>query len=460
MKRTVIFISLLVTGLSFCFADFNSFNIPDSTEIRLSVAESWFYDDVSDLREKRAELRKNKIGQNFQIRMEETESSFAVIVAPQMKLDVDLYTEHGVVQQTLDQYPGDACGSWELIRNIRTGKPERIRVYFSNNNEMYIQFSPDYESTNGNKTLADFVICGLYASRAVPLGIPFETLYTASFQDILRITGNSLPWKYADTQKGQFSSKMQMIGVLRKNQGRIVYLENSCYDENGKLIYISDGNPREIELDENTKDKILVDQFGYLKWIVDGLVEPVAGSKLYRNPLMVKTQEFNPVGLKGVRENTEDLSFSLDWCRNLAAAAVSIRTHRNYLWSEAGADVTIEPFSAEVTNQGITQTAGYLNNSGYQIEKLKPLLYVLASTEPTYCYLAAVKRPVKDGKNPEFFKFDQCAVIFPVYNENGQFLCTVFENGKELSLKDFTTKYKGCFVHLSRVLTESRFFPE
>jgi hypothetical protein len=455
MKKLSVFVSILTLALSFVSADFNRLSIPDSTEIRKAAAESWFYDDLTDLREKHKELRKNALGQEFQIRMEETDDSFAVVIAPQMKMEMDLFTENGTERRVVDEYPGDACGSWLLIRNSVTGKPEKIRIFFSNNSEIYVQFSP-----LGTKTVADYVVAGLYASRAVPVGIPFEQLYTASIQQILLSTENILPWKYADTRKGQFASKLQMIGVIRKNLKRIVYMPDSMYDEDGKPVYISTGKPRDSEVSVQIENPLTLDQAGFLKWIVDGLVYPVAGSRLYRNPLIVRTVEYNELGLKGVLSRTQELSFTLDWCRNLAAACLSVKAQRNYMWYDACTDVQIEPFSAEVTDKGITQTAGYLKNSGYEISKLKPLLYVLASTEPTYCYLAAIKSPVKDSKNPEHFTFNDCAVIFPLYNDDGQFNCVIFDNGQELNLSQFTAKYKGCFVHLSRILTETSFYPD
>lgn len=435
------------------FADFNEMNLPDSTEIRKAIAESWFYGDLKSIRQKYSEVRMNAIAEPFQVRMEETEGSFAIIVAPQVKLKMDFYTEDGVEQKIVDEYPGDAFGSWILSRNSLTGEGEWIRIYFSVNSEMYIQFAP-----NGNITLADFVIAGLYAAKGVPIGIPFEQLYTASFREILQATEKILPWKYADLKLGQFGSKLQMIGVIRKNLNRIHYSPASCYDENGELVDIFSGERRKVE----SKDFLELDSAGFLKWIADGLVEPVAGSHLYVKPLLVQTVEYEKIGLQAKLNQSLPLSFTLDWCRNLAAACLSIRSSRHYLWNDSHADVKIEPFSAEVTSQGITQTVGYIKDSGYEVEKLKPLLYVLASTEPTYCYLAAVKRPAKTSGNLplEYFVFDECAVIFPYYDKNGHFECAIFENGKELSLSQFVNKYKGCFVNLSRLLTENSFFPD
>lgn len=445
------------------FAQFNARSVPDSAEIRSAVKESWLYGDLGSLREKLMELRANAVGQEFQIRMEENDTSFAVIVAPQVKTEMDFYTENGIERRTVDEYPGDACGSWILMRSLLTGEPELIRIYFSANSDMYVQFRPD-----GRKCVADFVVSGLYASRASPVGIPFESLYTASFQQIFSITSYTLPWHLADSKQGQFGSKLQMIGVIRKNIGRFVYAQDTCQNEEGKSVSISTGDILDMSESEQkaeadgVENPVFGDQAGFVKWIVDGLVEPLAGSRLYREPLLARTVEYNATGLNGVLSQTEDLSFTLDWCRNLAAACLSIKTHRNYMWSEANTDVQTEPFSMSVSENGIVQTAGYLKDSGYQTEALRPLLFVLASAEPTYCYLAAVKRPFKpeNSASPDYFVFDQCAVIIPFFNDNGVFSCVVFENGQELSLKEFAAKYKGCFVHLSRVLTEDNFFLE
>lgn len=434
-------------------------NVPDSTQIRRECAQRWFFEDLNVLRQQRVELHSNEIGQEFQIRLEETDSSFAVIVAPKMLLETDFYTQNGIERRTVDDFPGDACGAWILFRNSISGNGEKLRIYFSANSSEYIEFEPDE-----NKTLADFVICGLYAAKGVTVGIPFEKLYEASFQQILLLTEQLLPWNYADIQKGQFDSKLQMIGVIRKNSGRIFYSADSCYDENGESIWISSGKKHSSEdflIKTEIENPLFLDSAGFLKWIVDGLVVPVNGSFLYRDPLMVKTVSYETTGRNGVLGQTMDISFTLDWCRNLSAACLSVKSHKKYMWNEANMDVQLDPFASEVSDDAASQVTGFIKNSGYAVKTLKPLLYVLASTEPAYFYLAAVKRPVKEVYgNAENFIFDQCAAIFPMYDKDGRFACVIFENGRELTLNEFVSKYEGSFVHLSRVLSEKEFYPQ
>ena len=199
---------------------------------------------------------------------------------------------------------------------------------------------------------------------------------------------------------------------------------------------------------------------GFVKWIVDGLVKPLNGSATYIEPLLRETTNPSPLGLAGIKGRSESLSYSLDWTRNLAAAKLSLQVQRKYLYEESGVDVKIEPFSAELSDKGITAVAGYIKDTGYEIKYLKPLLYVLAAEQPTYFYLAAIRRSVhpNDG-SPEFHVFDTSAAIFPYFDKSGQFGCTVFENGREMTLAQFTKKYPDCFIHLTRVLSSDRFSP-
>ncbi|MBQ3965648.1 MAG: hypothetical protein II684_02300 [Treponema sp.] len=457
MKKSTALIAILFSlCLTPLFAEYNRLNVPDSTIIRRAVADKWFEAPLSELRGFRSEIRTNEIGERFQVRLEETAFQYAIIVAPEIQMKVDYYTEKGMESRLVAEYPGDACGSWILYCDSSTGKATKIRWYITQNSDVYIQFTPDR-----NKTLGDFVIDNCYASRSVPVGILFNQLYTASFANVLQITENSFPWRYAEIHFGDYLPKMQMISIIRKNLSHISYAEDAAYDENGKPVRISDGHSRMVDASERENNMLSLSSAGFVKWIVDGLIEPVSGSGTFMKPLVQPTMIYDPLSYAGMKDESEGVSFMLDWTRNLAAARFSVQTHRNYRYEESGVDVSIEPFSSEMTDKGIMQTAGYIRNSGYAISRLRPVLYVLGVTEPTYCYLAAIRRRYVsvNGTAPELYKFDQTAVIFPYFDKNGRFAITVFENGTEVPYNTFVSKYKNSFVHLTRVLASEKFFP-
>lgn len=440
------------------FAQNNRLRVPDSSAIRRSVADTWFEQPLSVLRGNRTELRTNEISQVFQVRLEETHEIFSIIVAPEARLSVDLYTQDGIQRKTVSEYPADAPGGWILMRDSVTGKPICIRFYFAGDSDVFVQFSP-----GKSKTLADFMVGGCYAARGVPVGVPFEYFYTASFASVLSLTERSLPWGYADIHPEQYHGNLVMVNVIQKNAPRIRRVENGGYDENGKPVYVAGkdaGTARAVEGGDEENGVLSMSHTGFLKWVVDGLVKPLSGSATYVAPLLRPTTQLSPLGVSGIKSQTENLFYSLDWTRNLAAARMSVHARRNYLYEQSGVDVKIEPFSAEVGEKGIASVAGYVKNTGYEIRYIKPLLYILAASEPTYFYLAAVRRSVKPGDgSPEFKVFDSSAAVFPYFDKNGQFGCTVFENGEEMTLAQFTRKYPNCFVHLTRVLSSDRFAP-
>ncbi len=452
---SILFFACLILPLS---AQNNKLRVPDSSVIRKSIAERWFEEPLSAIRENRTELRTNGVGQVFQVRLEETRDIFSIIVAPETELAVDVYTQDGIQHKTVEEYPADASGSWVLMRDSVTGKPIRIRFYFAGDSDVYVQFSP-----SGNKTLADYVIDGCFVARGVQIGVPFDYFYTASFASVLSLTEKTLPWQYADIHPEQYHAKLVMINVIKKNLERIKQVENGGYDETEKPVFVAGknaGKERTVDSEDKKNDVLTLSHTGFLKWIVDGQIKVLSGSATYINPLLRPTTQVSPLGVSGIKGMSENLFYSLDWTRNLAAAKLSIQARKNYLYEDSGVDVKIEPFSAEVTEKGITSVAGYIKNSGYEVKYMKPLLYVLAATEPTYYYLAAVRRTVHpaDG-SPEFKVFDSSAAIFPYFDKDGQFGCTVFENGKEMTLTQFTKKYPNCFIHLTRVLSSERFNP-
>ena len=77
MKK--IFLFLISTLFSVClFAEYNRFNIPDSAEIRPLLVERWFEAPLSSLRFNVPEIYANKIGNKFQVRMEENDETFKI----------------------------------------------------------------------------------------------------------------------------------------------------------------------------------------------------------------------------------------------------------------------------------------------------------------------------------------------------------------------------------------------
>ena len=450
-------IFLIIAGLvlfSPLFARYNRLGIPDSSEIRDCLEEQWFTAPLSEVRQNQPEIRANDNGEKFQIRLEENESTFNVFVAPHAVIKVNVYSDKGMFTEEQDLYPGDAAGSWVLIRDKRTGKPMRIRYYFLKDSDVYVQFSPQ-----GKIALADLVIYGNYAARGVPTGMPFSKFYTASFEDVMNITETKLPWSYVLADPQIYHSMKQMAAVIRERLPFISVVNDAMYDENGDLVHISTGKKFEnIDESDKSEKKLLLSSAGFVKWIADGLVEPLSGGLLKRDPLIQETVFVKDNGRQGVLSQKYDLFFSLNWVRNLASAVISVYAGKIYLSNQSGVDVTINPFASSITDKGVANTVTFVENSGYTVRVLHSLLYVLAATEPGTFFLGAI-RGTDRTVTPEVMAFNECVVFFPYFQDDGAFACNVFMNGKEMSLEDFCYFYADDFVYLTRVKSSENFFP-
>ncbi len=454
MKKLLCLLTTLFALLPL-FAAYNRLGIPDSSEIRKGLEEVWFTAPLSQVRENPPEIRANSNGHKFQIRLEENDSTFNVFVSPRAIIKVNIYSDKGMYTEEQELYPGDVEGSWVLIRDKRTGKPLRIRYYFVKNSEVFIQFTPQ-----GKTALADLVIFGHYAARGVPTGMPFEKFYTASFEDVMTITETKLPWNYVLVDPEQYNGIKQMIGVIREKLPTMSLVPDAMYDENADLVHISNGKKFEkAEMSGVPEGNLLLSSAGFVKWIADGLVEPMSGGYLKREPLIKETVEVKENGRQGVLSQKYDLFFSLNWVRNLASAVVSVYSGKTYLFNQSGVDVTINPFASSITDKGVANTVTFVENSGHTVAVLNSLLYVLAATEPGTLYIGAI-RGTDRTVSPEIMAFNECVAFFPYFTEDGIFACNVFMNGREMSLENFCYYYADDFVYLTRVKSSERFFPK
>jgi hypothetical protein len=458
LKKKIVSILVFFTVISLCFADLNYKDVPESAEIRQKIAESWLFAPFYSVREKNEEFIENRIGTIFQIRMEESDDEFSIVVAPRSELDIDMMNgeTHNLVRAAV--YPRGGWGSWVLVRDKKNGKAKRAEFHFNHDADVYLVLRPD-----GNKTYADILVYGSYLAQGVPLGVSFERLHGYSFRQIIDLTKKTLPWQKVNVTTGLYRDSVLMAATIRSDLKSIIFTEDACYDEFGRLKSITTGKDFSMhdaygnEFAPDDSRNLLLSGAGFLKWIVDGIVEPMTGFGTKISDLTSPTVEFNSVGKVGVLSQEWNFTFTLDWCRNLSSKVYSVNSRRNADYKTASLDVTHNYFSSAEKNGTIVKSTGYTKNTGYEVEQMRSIFYVLAVTEPSWFYLGAIRQ--SSVIRPDELVFNNCAVFFPYFDDNGKFGCFVFEQGKEISLEDFVQKYKGAYLHLSRVKSTDSFFP-
>lgn len=400
----------------------------ETAPIRETLFDSWLSTELSPLLSLRAREAVDPYGRIFRVRQGRDEQSGDLVVQIQS-------ADAAGVQ-----------GRWELHRRFSDGLPREIRIYPLNTPHISVSFVSSQMQPESGRSLLTLMIHGSPVVSRIPVGVPLVRLYTMSLSDIMYMTRAVVPWNLIHPHPDDYVAVRSAVDIIRSRLNTLVYLEDGAFDQNGNPVYIHDGTPQDpasvlLALEPGQKpDNIAggVNCSGFAKWIVDGIVRPVAGSRLFIEPLKKQTDSPETHFTEPFREQ-RDVFFALDWTRHLASAVISLSGRGTVLPSESGADVTAEPFP---------QLVPHVPGVGYRANALEPLLYWLAINEPGHMYLAAISRERGD---PPLRQFHHIAAFFPFFTEDGQFLVTVFESAVETPLALFVSRNADAYIHLVRI---------
>jgi hypothetical protein len=312
----------------------------------------------------------------------------------------------------------------------------------------------------------DIVLYGGYLTRSLPVGVTFDRLLTMKLNDIFKLAGDKFPSRYFDPDPQYYRESRRFIAQVRPHLGNLTFADDGAIDENGNYVFIETLQPQ-------TSGVPGLNCSGFAKWLIDGMLRPVTGSRLPITPLK------EPFGSRGssFTENWEDQDpyFGLDWIRNLAAKANAVLRSPSYSELEEF-EIRQDNFSLVIVNQNrtfVTQSyPGFLHEAGFGVEGLHPLLYTLAIDNPFSFYLAAVNNeigvpesPTNLRGTPRLRRYFHVAALIPYFDEYGVFRVVVFESaaetsfGEAASFSGFRNRYPGHYVNLVQVPVPSTFSP-
>jgi hypothetical protein len=449
LKMPLLLFLPAVYGAGLWGLDLPTGKIEDDSTLRITLQDSWFNESPARVLNKKSEYHTLRGGSRIQVRSEAGKDEFMIILARELP--------RSTASLQGNSFPGWAQGSWILTRKRDTGEATRIRIFLRSDPYTYIQFRPFI----ANKSQMDVVLYDGYVVRSLPLPVPFERLYVLPVEEILAAAGDKFPRRYFDPDPAMYRDQRAFVAAVRSRLPDLSFLDDGAINAEGEYVFINTLEKQEGPAGLNCS--------GFAKWVVDGLLKPRTGELLAIPPLKA------PYGNRGDSltepwEIVRDPFFGLDWCRNLAARANTVLRSPAFA-SLSEFEVRNWPFSMVITRNGggstIRSYPGFLENAGFGIEGLHPLLYTLAIDEPGRIYLAAVNTemgaPVTD-KNPRgaprMRQYFHIAVLVPYFNEYGNFQVTVFESAAETSFTRFKERYPGHFVNLSRIPVDGTFNPD
>lgn len=390
----------------------------ETAEIRKKASGKWLEDEISRISIRKPEIMRDQLGFGYEFSCSLSENSGSLIIR------VKPENNEGIQ------------GEWRLYRSFSTGLPEEIRIFPINDGNVFVSIKPP-ESPQ-KKPVFSIEVYGLKLCENIPVGVSFENLYHLPLKDIYEMTETLTPWYIFSHDESNYVDIISVAASIRNLLPRLVYTEDGAFDENGKPVHIKDLSPQTEKEMEGENIIGGVNCSGFVKWIVDGIIRPAAGNGLFIPPL--KTPTDNPgTHFTNPYKEQRDLFFGLDWCRNLAAAVVTLNAGKTIMPAESGADVTYSVFA---------DGEGYFKNAGYPVRELLPLLYYLAVREPGCFYLGAVNRVRGD---PPLRQYHHIAAFFPYFSCETGFTVLVFESAVETGIPVFIERNKDAFIHLSRI---------
>jgi hypothetical protein len=314
----------------------------------------------------------------------------------------------------------------------------------------------------------DVVLYDGYVVRSMPLPIPFERLVVLPIEEVLSIAGDKFPRRYFDPEPGMYKDERDFINSVRSYLPGLEFLDDGAIDETGRYVFINTLEAQTSGGEESPAVPVGLNCSGFAKWVIDGILKPLTGQRLPIEPLK------RPFGERGSSftepwEASRDPFFGLDWSRNLAARAGAVLRSPAFATLEE-IEVRRWPFTELIRRAGDGNRAqsypGFLNDAGFGIEGLHPLLYTLAIDEPGRIYLAAISNEISAPTTPSnprglprMRQYFHIAVLVPYFNASGVFQVAVFESAAETNFTRFKARYPGHFVNLSRVSLDGRFEP-
>lgn len=326
------------------------------------------------------------------------------------------------------KYPVWGRGNYIIKRDLRTGEFKQIKIFLQNDEMSFIRLFPLGE----DRTSLELSLYGMTLYSGIVIPVSIEDLSLSSFAQLMFLTKDTIRWEqiFTDAFYPEWKSIASLQASIRDDLDFLYETEDGGMDSEGNFAHIKDGSISGEEGGVNCS--------GFAKWVADGIlisrgVDKLLDFESLKKPTETESRNKNPWSRA---QADRDPYFGLDWSRNIA---VALRL------SEPGGSVD-SPLDMDVRTVPFFQ---YKDHVGYELDKVKTLLYLQAVKEPGSFYLGTVNSLF--GEKPTLWQYHHVALFFPWFDNNGDFHLDVMETGTTSSVENLISRYPQSFVHLSRV---------
>lgn len=334
------------------------------------------------------------------------------------------------INMYIDRFPVWSSGSYIVKKDLITGDFIQAKIFLFNDEDSFIRIYPEQD-----RSRLDLHIYGHKIYSGVRIPVEFKKLVTLPLSKVLSLTKNKIPWQSILSKKDykEWSDVKDFSADLQSKLPTLGDREDGAIDENGNYVY--------IETLETQGEDPGLNCSGFVKWTVDNLYKRVTGTYMPITPLKKKHYDLRGNSWSNRAEDERDPYFGLDWTRNIS-----------YLYRK-----TLYPYQdIEIDSCDVESVPyfKYKENVGYEIEKLKAVLYLEALKSPGRIYLGSVNKPF--GKEFKMRQHIHVVALFPYIDSTGRFHIDVIERQTKTSIESLVKRYKGEFMHLVHVEINQR----
>ena len=339
-------------------------------------------------------------------------------------------------------YPLVGKGNYIIRRDIKTGKISEFKIFYQESldkgrGESVIQFLRDPDHIES--VYMNIVLFGdtLYKDIQVPFSL--EKIIDLPLSELLSLTSDQVMWEmfFIDHNLKEWLFVRQIPDKVRPYLEKIEEVYDGVMDRNGYAVKILNGE---------SLNTIGFNCSGFAKWVTDGVYMELNPTDVsYMDVRDLKEKKLITRGdtnsWNRAKEFGRDPYFGLDWTRNIAKKLGELRVGHSI--DTRARDLDNVPFFK------------YLDNVGYSINNLWSLLYLSTTNNPGNFYIGTING---NFGNPPLHQYYHVVLIFPYFDEKGNFQVNVMETGEETSVSSLMSRFMGEYIHLSLIQAPTSYF--
>ena len=225
-------------------------------------------------------------------------------------------------------FPVHGSGS-AIIRRSRTdGSFQQMKIFYRDpashrapprdprlamDSGSFVRITPEGGRSEAGRSRMDVYLFDRRLYAAVVLPVPFESLLTAPFERIRRLSAGTVDWPLL-LERGDAPSSARTLALLERLRPLLPSLrveEDGALDADGRFVHIADPAAGVEPGGFNCS--------GFAKWVVDGFYGPLAGGYLPVAGVKARFGEHAGNRWNAAFERQREPYFGLDWSRSLAA---------------------------------------------------------------------------------------------------------------------------------------------